>query len=51
MPSNSNIKFIIIYFFININIFPHSELKIVLAIPASNEWKIEMNNSIRQHKG
>ena len=29
-------------------IFRHSKLEIALAIPASNEWKIEANNSTAQ---
>ena len=33
---------------IDINIFLHLKLEIALAIPASNEWKIETNNSAAQ---
>ena len=32
-------------FFMNSNIFPHLKLEILLAIPTSNEGKIETNNS------
>ena len=35
-------------FFMNGNIFRQLKLEIVLAIPASNEWKIETNTSAAQ---
>ena len=35
-------------FYININIFRHLKLKIASAISASNEWKIETNNTAAQ---
>ena len=34
-------------FFININSFSHLKLEIALAIPASNEWKIEVRQFSR----
>ena len=35
-------------FFTNMNIFRHLKLEIALAIPASNEWKTQTNNSAGQ---
>ena len=41
--------FFIYVYILNINIFSrHLKLEIALEIPASNEWKIEANNSAEQ---
>ena len=38
-------KYLRCLFFVNINVFRHLKLEIVLAIPVSNEWKIKAYNS------
>ena len=46
MTSLSNSSVLDIAIFINLNIFPHLKLGIVLAFPGSDEWEIETDNSL-----